>query len=157
MASEKISGAALFEKMIERPQSLFDFLWSRALMQASIDTPEGRAGLKMQLMEMAATIRHPDVRAQYRRMFLDRYHTTFGTARSVRREPAPTVVDMRAFAARRELTGDQSALLAKLSAVEDDLAEATRLLGQSFSDAMFEYQQGLMRVKAAILEEIAGS
>ena len=64
---------------------------------------------------------------------------------------------MRAFAARRELTGDQSALLAKLSAVEDDLAEATRLLGQSFSDAMFEYQQGLMRVKAAILEEIAGS
>jgi hypothetical protein len=48
-------------------------------------------------------------------------------------------------------------LLNRLSCIEDDLAEATRLLGENFTDRGFQYQQDLVRAKAEALRLIVES
>uniref|UniRef100_UPI00288C02F4 hypothetical protein n=1 Tax=Sphingobium sp. WCS2017Hpa-17 TaxID=3073638 RepID=UPI00288C02F4 len=68
----------------------------------------------------------------------------------------PALVDMKAFAASRDVPADKMALLTKLSHVEDDLAEATRLLGQNFTETGFKYQQDLLQMKADIQRQIVG-
>lgn len=150
-----IQGAALFAKIIERPQSLFDRLWEMAIAETPLDTPEMRAGLKARLLETAATIRHPDVRAQYRKMLLDRFDATFFAHRPTIVRQAAQVVDMKSFLARQRISDDDMALLSKLSYIEDDLAEATRLLGKNFTERGYEYQQDLLRMKADIQRQIA--
>lgn len=155
---EVISGAALFEKLLEKPQSLFDRVWEIAVRETGPhDTPERRAGLKVKLMEMAASIQHPDVRAQYRKMLLDRFDATFFSSRRPAPKRSAQVVDMRAFAARRHIPDDGMALLNELSRVEDDLAEATRLLAENCTDSAFRYQQDLVRARDDIMLRIADS
>lgn len=151
---EVIYGRALFEKLLERPQSLFDRLWEMAVSEAGTATPEQRAGLKLKLLETAAIIQHPEVRAQYRKMFLDRFDATFYSRRPApAKRPAP-VVDMRAFAARRNIPDDAMVLLTKLSAVEEDIKEVSRLLTENWTDAAVQYQQDLLRMKMDIQRQI---
>ena len=152
---EVVQGAALFAKIIERPQSLFDRLWEIEVAKTPLDTPEMRAGLKMRLLDLAAIIRHPDVRAQYRKMLLDRFNATFFARRPAIVRQSAQVVDMAAFLAQRQISGDDMELLTKLSYVEDDLAEATRLLGENFTERGWQYQQDLLRMKADIHRQIA--
>lgn len=155
---EVISGAALFEKLIEKPQSLFDRVWEIAVRESQpLDTPERRAGLKLRLMEIAATIRHPDVRAQYRKMLLDRFDAAFFSRQRPAVRRSAQVVDMRAFAARRNIPDDGMAMLNELSRVEDDLAEATRLLGENLTEQAWQYQRDLVRMRDDILRRIADS
>lgn len=155
-----LDGRALFQKILERPQSLFDRVWQIVVSEGQSHTPEGRAAIKMRLLELSATIRHPDVRAQYRNMFLERYDATFFAPRTIRppqaARPRPTLVDMKAFVASRNVPDDKMALLTKLSHVENDLAEATRLLGENFTESGFNYQQDLLEMKADIQRQIVG-
>lgn len=152
-----IQGAAAFAKILENSQTLFDKIWEIEVSKTPLDTPEMRAGLKMRLLNLAATIQHQEVRAQYRKMFMDRFDATFFARRPTIARQTAQVVDMKSFMARQRISGDDMALLTKLSCVEDDLAEATQLLGKNFSERGFQYQQDLMRMKADILRQIVES
>lgn len=152
---EVISGATLFAKIIEKPQSLFDRIWQIAFSETPLETPEQRAGLKVRLIGLASTIKDPHVRAQYRKMLLDRYDETFFSRQPIAQKVSAQIVDMKSFLERRRLSEDDTAILTKLSYIEDDLAEATRLLVKNFSERGFEYQQDLVRMKADILRQLA--
>jgi DNA primase len=81
----KSQGPAAMEALLARGLSLIEALWMAERDSGALATPEDKAGLKQRLIEATETIRHPDIRALYRRDLLDR----FGALAYPARERAP--------------------------------------------------------------------
>jgi DNA primase len=81
----KREGPAAMEAVLRGGASLIESLWLAERDAAPLNTPEDKAGLKARLIEATETIRHPDIRALYRRDLLDR----FGALAYPARERAP--------------------------------------------------------------------
>jgi DNA primase len=74
-------GPAFLLGRFGQAESLADRIWGAELEGAQIATPEGRAGLKKRLHELAASIHDPLVREQYRTTFDDKFWKDFGWRR----------------------------------------------------------------------------
>jgi len=70
-------GAAAFEALADRAESLFDRLLATEIAAAPLDSPEMRAGLKQRLLAHAERIGDPDIRALYARDFRSRFSELF--------------------------------------------------------------------------------
>jgi len=81
----KREGPATMEAVLGKGASLIESLWLAECGAAPLITPEDKAGLKARLIEATETIRHPDIRALYRRDLLDR----FGALAYPQRDRAP--------------------------------------------------------------------
>jgi len=66
-------GAQAMEALLAQPGSLLDTLWDFERQSAPLATPEDKAGLKARLIEHCEAIRHPDIRALYRRELLEKF------------------------------------------------------------------------------------
>ena len=79
-------GPAPFLAMLQKAESLADFVWRSELKSADVSQPEGRAGLKKTLIESAATIGDRDLSQQFRSAWMDRWWDAFGWGRQTRRD-----------------------------------------------------------------------
>ncbi|MGF1549825.1 MAG: DNA primase, partial [Sphingomonadaceae bacterium] len=66
-------GRDALEALLARPEPLVDRIWRHEAHAAPLATPEERAGLKRRLLDRAAAIGDPDVRAQYRAELMRRF------------------------------------------------------------------------------------
>jgi DNA primase len=73
----RVQGAEGFNALTRDAQPLSAFLWQQALATQRDETPEGRAGVKAQLMAWVDSIADRDVASLYRRDFLDRFGARF--------------------------------------------------------------------------------
>ena len=69
----KQGGAGAMERLIAQPRSLLELIWETELAAGPLDSPEDKASLKARLMDHAETIEHPDIKALYRREWLERF------------------------------------------------------------------------------------
>ena len=81
-------GAAAMEEMLASPASLLDTLWDFEKAASPLDSPEAKAGLKARLLDHVEAIRHPDIRALYKRELLERF-SAFAFPQRSPREFAP--------------------------------------------------------------------
>ena len=77
-------GANAMEALLAQPGSLLDALWDFERQSAPLATPEDKAGLKARLIEHCEAIRHPDIRALYRRELLEKFSAFAFPPRPVR-------------------------------------------------------------------------
>jgi DNA primase len=80
----RAGGREAMEAILEAPEALAQRLWAHELAAAPLDTPEGRAGLRKRLADLAGTIEDRDVRDQYLAEFRGRFDEAFA-----RRRPSP--------------------------------------------------------------------
>lgn len=73
----KARGVAGLRKIIDRPMSLFDFLWHTHTQGRDIATPDAKAGIKQQLENDLARIAHRDVQNFYMSELRDRISKVF--------------------------------------------------------------------------------
>ncbi|MEQ8773001.1 MAG: DNA primase [Erythrobacter sp.] len=66
-------GKQAMEALLAEPASLLETVWEYERDAQPLDSPEAKAGLKARLMEHTETIGDPDIRALYRREWLDRF------------------------------------------------------------------------------------
>lgn len=78
-------GREAFERIVSARKPLSQVLYSSAKAVADVGTPEGRAGLRQNLLALAETIQHGIVRSEYKRDFNDKFFEEFGWKRSERR------------------------------------------------------------------------
>jgi DNA primase len=78
-------GAAGMERVLAGAIGLAELVWQHELAADPLDTPEDKAGLKARLLAHVDAIGHPDIKALYRKDWLDR----FGQFAYPRREPQP--------------------------------------------------------------------
>lgn len=77
-------GAAALRAQFATATSFVEHLFTRERSEAGeLDTPEQRAGLKVRLRKLAATIADPDLSAAYREDLLGRYEALWPTQRPV--------------------------------------------------------------------------
>lgn len=69
----RLGGAAAMERLLAEPRSLLDLVWETELAAGSLDSPEQKASLKARLLDHADAIEHPDIKALYRREWLERF------------------------------------------------------------------------------------
>jgi DNA primase len=74
----RASGRAAMLGLLARAEDLADYLWKKEVDESDTATPEGRAGVKQRLMELASSIEDPFVREQYKADFKDKFWDTFG-------------------------------------------------------------------------------
>lgn len=72
------SGAATFENIVKKTTSLDRLLYTHQKDTSEISTPEGRAGLKHDLMELADQCENQLIRSEYRSTFNDYFYDDFG-------------------------------------------------------------------------------
>lgn len=78
----KSGGSAAMQAVLEKTVSLADVLFERELTRHKIDDPEGRAGLKRALFELAGTIQDRDIGRFYGDGFAERVETRFRPQRA---------------------------------------------------------------------------
>ena len=66
-------GAAGMERALATAIGLADLVWQHELAAAPLDSPEDKAGLKARLLAHVDAIAHPDIKALYRKDWLDRF------------------------------------------------------------------------------------
>lgn len=102
----RAKGKEAMERLLAAPRSLLDTLWEHERQAQPLRSPEDKAGLKQRLIDHTEAIRHPDIRALYRRELLDRFSAfafpkrEFAPRRAggpASRRPAPAVSDTRAL------------------------------------------------------------
>lgn len=69
----KRQGKEAMEALLASPLPLLDLVWQAERDAAPLASPEDKAGLKARLLAHADAIVHPDIKALYRREWLDRY------------------------------------------------------------------------------------
>lgn len=69
----KKQGKAAMEALLASPIPLLDLVWEQERDALPLTSPEDKAGLKERLVAHAEAIQHPDIKALYRREWLDRY------------------------------------------------------------------------------------
>ena len=66
-------GKAAMEKLLAGPRPMLDVVWEHERDAAPLSSPEDKAGLKQRLLAHVDAIQHPDIRALYRREWMDRF------------------------------------------------------------------------------------
>ena len=87
----RAGGVHAIEPVLRATEPLVQRLWASELAAAPLDTPEQRAGLRQRLTDLAASITHPGVRAEYLADFRRRFDAQFAPQRRtfVPRGPRP--------------------------------------------------------------------
>ncbi len=85
-------GVAAFEAILAERQPLVRVLYATAKSSSDTATPEGRAGLRQSLFDMADEVQNGLVRSEYRRSFNDRFFEDFGWKRDERRTIGTSIV-----------------------------------------------------------------
>ena len=89
-------GRAALAGFLSRAEPLAERLWRAEIEESPVATPEDRAGIKQRLLDLAADIRNPHVRDQYRQDFSDRFWDAFGWGKQQRRNAVDAIVSSRA-------------------------------------------------------------
>ena len=71
----RAGGKEAMERLIEARQSLLDLVWEHERATEPLDGPEAKAGLKARLLAHVDAIEHSDIKALYRREWLERFST----------------------------------------------------------------------------------
>jgi DNA primase len=69
----KRDGPRAMERLLAEARGLLDMLWEHERDALPLHTPEDKAGLKARLLAHVDTIADPDIKAMYRREWLDRF------------------------------------------------------------------------------------
>ena len=87
----RAGGVLAIEPVLRAAEPLVQRLWASELAAEPLDTPEQRAGLRQRLTELAQTVVHTSVRAEYLADFRRRFDAQFATQRRafVPRGPRP--------------------------------------------------------------------
>jgi len=94
----KRDGPQTMERLLADAGGLLDLLWDHEREAAPLHSPEDKAGLKARLMAHVDTITDPDIKAMYRREWLDRF-SDFAFPRRDRPAFTPRSASSRKFAA----------------------------------------------------------
>src|SRR5256885_129965 len=70
-------GREAFEAVVARRKPLSKLVYAVAKDTIDVGSPEGRAGLRQQLLDLAETIEHSLIRSEYRRDFNDKFFEDF--------------------------------------------------------------------------------
>lgn len=93
----KAQGAQAMERLLGEPASLLDTIWLAERDAAPLTSPEDKAGLKARLMAHADAIQHPDIKALYRRDWMERFSAFAFPPRQERPARAPWKPGQRDF------------------------------------------------------------
>jgi DNA primase len=88
-------GKAALAGFLARAEPLAERLWLAERDEGPLGTPEARAGLKQRLLDLAATIKNPHVRDQYRQDFTDRFWNAFGWGKQKRQSLISEIASSR--------------------------------------------------------------
>jgi DNA primase len=86
-------GRHAFEEIIKNPRPLVVQIYATAKAVSDTATPEGRAGLRSKLLELADNIENGLARSEYKRSFNDRFFEDFGWKRQERKTIGTSVVE----------------------------------------------------------------
>jgi DNA primase len=89
-------GREAFEAIISAPRPLVGQIYATSKATSETSTPEGRAGLRSKLLELAESIENGLARSEYKRSFNDRFFEDFGWRRQERRTIGTSVVETSA-------------------------------------------------------------
>ena len=81
----KQQGKVAFEGLLKTPRPLLEVLYAEERRNSAVDTPEGRAGLRQQMIDLTESITSGLVKSEYKRAFNDRFFEDFGWKRNERR------------------------------------------------------------------------
>jgi DNA primase len=85
-------GAPAFNAVLERPKALARIIYENELSQRDVITPEGRAGLRDKLDDLARSCSTNSLQEQYRKTFRDQFYEDFGWKKSERRVIGSSVI-----------------------------------------------------------------
>ena len=88
----KAKGAGAFEALAADARPLISILYESERASAATETPEGRAGLRQAVLQLAEKVESDFVQSEYRRSFNDLFFEDFGWKRSERRAIGTAVV-----------------------------------------------------------------
>lgn len=91
----RAGGRAALAGFLAQAVPLAERLWRAEIEDSPIATPEDRAGIKQRLLDLAAEIKNPHVRDQYRQDFSDRFWAAFGWGKQQRRDAVAEIVSSR--------------------------------------------------------------
>jgi len=89
-------GGDAFEEIIKERKPLVRLVYATAKSASDTATPEGRAGLRQRLLDLADNIENGLTRAEYKRSFNDRFFEDFGWKRQERKTIGTSVVETSA-------------------------------------------------------------
>lgn len=88
-------GKAALAGFLAMAEPLAERLWRAERDESPLATPEARAGFKQRLLDLAATIKNPHVRDQYRQDFTDRFWNAFGWGKQQRQSLVSEIASSR--------------------------------------------------------------
>jgi DNA primase len=144
-------GSPAFVAVLNRAESLTDFLWRTELHAADVSQPEGRAALKKILVEAAATIGDKDLAQQVRSALLDKFWETFGWRRSTRDDVGAAIQAAMKHPVNRERAVSRALLLG--------LTRYPEVMRECFEDASQisladeDHRSWLRAISYAVLDE----
>ena len=89
-------GREVFEELIKEPKPLVRVVYATSKAATDTSTPEGRAGLRQRLLDLADNIENGLARSEYKRSFNDNFFEDFGWKRQERRTIGTSVVETSA-------------------------------------------------------------
>ena len=91
----RAGGRAALAGFLARAEPLAERLWRAEIEESPVATPEDRAGIKQRLLNLAAEIKNPHVRDQYRQDFSDRFWNAFGWGKQQRQNLVSQIASSR--------------------------------------------------------------
>ena len=166
----KQRGRGAMEELLANPRSLLEAIWLQEREAAPLHSPEDKAGLKQRMLEHSEAIGHPDIKALYRREWMERFSAfAFPPRQQSARfngqgkwQPrTPSLAPANAAAMRQVGTGGHdrllSAVIAGLARHSDQLARhAERLAGLKTADAKMARAVDILLDHAEMLEKEGG-
>jgi DNA primase len=146
-------GVTAMESLLAAPKSLRDLVWEHERDAGPLTSPEDKAGLKERLIAHADAIQNPDIKALYRRDWLDLYSALAFPKRefSPRAEWKPGGRNQKPTTAH---TPQMSERLRRATSgnVRDSLAQAVLAGLARHPDQIDVHAEALMRLSASLPE-----
>jgi DNA primase len=89
----RAEGREAFERVIEDRNPLVTMVYASVKSEGDTATPEGRAGVRQRLFDLADEIQNGLARSEYRRAFNDQFFEDFGWKRQERRTIGTSIVN----------------------------------------------------------------
>ncbi|MFC3099381.1 DNA primase [Altererythrobacter lauratis] len=151
-------GKAAMEAILAAPVPLLDLVWQAERDAAPLASPEDKAGLKSRLLDHADQIAHPDIKALYRREWLDRYSAFAFPPREARSPGAARWQGRNGKPQSPVQSPEVSARLRQLSqsatrgAFRDALAQAVLAGLARYPDQIERHAEHLLRLSISVPE-----
>jgi DNA primase len=110
-------GKSYLQDLLKRPISLSEILWEIELDKIDATTPEQKALLQKNLMDLAEQIAHPTVKQFYRKFFNDKLWKQFNSYGISRRIPVNKPINERYLINVRNLSSIQKCELALIALI----------------------------------------